>query len=455
LFHERPKQAGAAARVSLLAVTVLGTMSSNIVNVPLRSIAADFDRPVGTAVLCVIAFSLVLAVAMPLTGWLGDRFGRKRVLCAALTLMGAGQLAAACAPSLPFLIVTRGIQGLGCSAVPPVVMGVLVWLYPAQRSRMMGAWAAANGIGQAVGPPVGGIVADLFGWRSIFVLMAAASLVVLSVIVREVPASPPKEASLHLPGALLLTGGVGLVLAGISGASQPAVPYWADACAVGCGAALVIGFGLVSRDNPRAMIPVRYIVESRFARSAVAAFAQMFTLGTALVGIPLLFTGPIGLSPSLAGLLFFALPVTMAVMAPAVGRLAERFMPRPVLRLGLLLLAVGTVLVAWAAASSPSLVVMTALLVTLGVGMAMVQTPAATGATRSPAGKYGAALGLFNLLRFSGSTAGAAWVALLVPGNHVVIMYLGCTAVAAMALALSFAGPNPVPVPDTPPAPAA
>ena len=448
MSHERSRQPGVSARVSLLAVTVLGTMSNNIINVPLRAVAYDFGQPVATAVLCVIAFSLVLAVTMPLTGWLGDRVGRKLVLCSAVGLMGVAQVAAAVAPNLPFLVVARALQGLGCSAIPPIVMGLLVYHYPHQRARMMGAWAAANGIGQAAGPPIGGVISDLAGWRSIFVLMAAGSFVVLALIGRQVPSAPRLPAPLHLPGALLLTGGVGLILAGTTAASQPAIPYWVDAVTVAAGLLLVLGFGLVSRGNPRALIPVRYIFESRFARSAVAAFAQMFTLGTALVAIPLFLTGPLDLSTSIAGALFFALPLTMAVMAPVVGRLAESFTPRPVLRSGLLTLIVGAGLTGWFATSgSTSLALMTALLIVLGTGMAFVQTPAATGATRSPAGAIGAALGLFNLLRFAGSTAGAAWVALLLPQDQTMLMYAGCGVVAAIALALSFAGPDPAPLP--------
>jgi MFS family permease len=443
---EHSHQAGKMARVSLLAGTVLGTMSNNIINVPLRTIARDFHQPIATAVLGVIAFSLFLAVAMPLTGWLGDRFGRKLILCAALVLMVVAQLAAALAPSLPFLIFTRAVQGLACSAIPPIVMGELVSLYPARRSRMMGAWAAANGIGQAAGPPIGGIVSDLFGWRSIFFMMSIVSSLVLWLIIRHVPASPPRESRLHLLGAFLLTTGIGLVLVGTSGVSQAAVPYWMDGTTVAVGFALLLGFGLVSRGNPRAMIPVRFIFESRFARSAVAAFAQMFTLGTVLVAIPLFLTGPLGLSTSFAGTLFFALPLTMAIAAPIVGRRAEAKTPRSVLRAGLLVIIAGTIASGWSATSrAPSITVTVVLLIALGAGMAMVQTPAATGATRSPAGAHGAALGLFNLLRFSGSTAGAAWVALLIPRGGTFVMYVGCAVVAAIALLLSFTGTNPIP----------
>lgn len=441
---ERSSQPGAVARAALLAVTVLGTMSNNIINVPLRSIAADLEAPIGTAVLSVSAFTLVLAVTLPLTGWLGDRYGRKQVLALSLALMVASQLAAAVAPNLPFLITTRAFQGLACSAIPPIVMGMLIYIYPTQRSRMMGSWAAANGIGQAVGPPLGGIVSDLLGWRSVFFIMATASALVLWTIMAKVPSVPRRDTRFHVAGAILLTTGSGLVLAGTTAVSQPLVPYWLDGLIVGTGVLLLLAFGLASRGNLDALVPVHLIFESRFARSSVAAFAQMFTLGTALVAIPLFLTGPLALSTSLAGTLFFVLPVTMALSAPVVGRLAEYYSPRLVLRVGLIVIIGAALGSAWVTSdASPALRLMAALLVGLGAGMAMVQTPAATGATRSPAGAFGAALGLFNLTRFSGMTAGAAWVALLLPRDQSVVMYAGCAVVTLIALGLSFAGPNP------------
>lgn len=443
---EQREVPGAVVRLSLLAVTVLGTMSNNIVNVPLRNIAADFHQPVAAAVLCVSAFVLTLAVAMPLTGWLGDRIGPKRTVAGALALMGLAQFAAAVAPTLHVLVATRAFQGLGCSAIPPIVMGMLARFYPDQRMRMMGAWAAANGVGQAVGPPLGGIISQAWGWRTIFVIMGLASAAVLAVILKKVPVVAPSGAPLHVTGAALLTAGVGLVLVAATAVSQAGIPYWADATLVVVGLVLLVGFGAVSRGHPRPMVPVRLIIEARFARSSVAAFAQMFTLGTVLVAMPLFLTGPMGLSESRAGILFFALPLAMAVMAPLVSRLSDRTSPRLILRLGLVVVVVGTLLTGWLTdvSTGPGIIVwITVLLVVLGVGMSMVQSPAAAGATRSPAGAYGAALGMFSMFRFSGTTAGAAWVALMFPQGHPLVLFLGCALVALVGLALSYAGPNP------------
>lgn len=448
---DAPVSPGAVARYSLLGVTVLGTMSNNVINVPLHTIADDFDRPISTAVLSVSAFVLVLAVAMPVTGWIGDRFGQKRTLVAALLLMVTAQLAAAAAPSLALLIVARAVQGLACSAIPPMVMGMLITFYPTQRLRMMGAWAAANGIGQAIGPPVGGLVSDLAGWRSIFVMMSGWSLLVLVGILRSVPTVPGRHTRLHLPGALLLAGGMALLLVAMTALSLSDMPLWANGLIAFVGVTLLVGFVLVSTDNPLAMIPPHLIIEPRFLRSCLAAFAQMFTLGTVLVVMPLYLTGPMDLSSSQAGVLFFALPLVMVVMAPLVSRLSVRTRPRWVLRAGLSTIIVGGLLtgvVTRAPDHRFALWLVSAMLVVLGVGMAMVQTPAAAGAARSPAGHRGAALGLFNMLRFAGSTAGTAWVALMFPSGDMLALFLGCVTIAVLGLEMSFFGPDPTdPVP--------
>ncbi len=439
---------GRMVRYTLLAVTVLGTMCNNIVNVPLRSIATDLDASVSSAVLCVSAFVLTLAVAMPLAGWLGDRIGQKQTLVLAVALMLVAQAAAALAPNLGTLIVLRGVQGLACSAIPPMVMGMLAGFYPMQHARMMGAWAAANGIGQAVGPPVGGLISDWWGWRYIFVVLAVACLVVLLAMWMLVPARPPRATSLHLSGAALLTVGVGLLLVATTAVSQPGVPGWLIAAIGVGGLAALGGYAGVSRGRSDAMIPVRLIVESRFLRSSLAAFAQMFTLGTVLVALPLFFTGPLGMNTGRAGLIFFTLPAIMAVAAPLVGRLSDWGSPRLVLRSGLTVVTVGSALTGLIAVSGTgraTVVLMIAVMVVLGIGMAMVQTPAAAGATRSPAGQYGAALGLFSMLRFSGSTAAAAWVALIYPQGHLLLLFLGCTVIALAGLATSFVGPDPGP----------
>lgn len=415
----------------LMTATALGTIANNVVNVPLPRITSDFGVPLSAGVLTVTAFVVVLAATIPLAGWVGDRFGRRRVLTAALTLMCIGHVGAALAPNFAVLVACRAVQGLACAAVPAAVMGTLA----TRRASAMGAWAAANGIGQAAGPPLGGLISQFLGWRTIFWLLAAITAVAAVGVRVLLPAGTPNRVPLHWSGAFWLTTGAALLMI------SPQVPAgWAVAL---LGAASLVVFGLVSVRAREPLVQLTTVAESRFVRSAFAVFAQMFCLGAVLVALPLYVTGSLGYATSVTGFIVFALPAAMAVSAPLAGLLTERTSPRRVLRAGLLTLACAVVaLGGYLHAGGRSLAVLAALGVLTGAGIALVQTTAAAGATRSPGGRAGAAIGLFNLVRFAGSAFGAAWIAVIYP--HGATLYGGCAVVVLCALGLSFAGPDPV-----------
>lgn len=436
---------------SLLGATIIGTLCNNILNVPLRELTDSFHASVSAGVLVVSSFVLMLAAGMALSGWIGDRFGRGRTLAIALVVMAAAQVGAAVAPSLGVLIAMRAVQGLAGAAVPPQVMGMLAEIYPVhRRARMIGAWAAANGAGQAIGPPLGGLLTDLWGWRSIFWLLAPLTLLV-SAGCRGLPVARGRPTPLHWPGAVSLTLGATLVMTAATAVPQRTVPVAIDAALGAAGLGCIVVFVLVSRRAERPLIVPRLIVEVRFLRSAVATLTQMFALTCVLVAVPLYLTGTLHRSTAVAGALFFALPAAMALLAPFVGALSDRVGARRVLRLGLVVMAVSSTALGWFTASGGrNLVLLCLLLVVVGVGVSLVQTPSATGATRSPAGHTGTALGLFNMMRFGGSAFGAAWVAVLYPGGALLWLFGGAALLLVVALVTTLVGPDPGPISPPP-----
>ena len=172
----------------------------------------------------------------------------------------------------------------------------------------------------------------------------------------------------------------------------------------------------------------------------------MFCLGATLLAIPLYLIGRSS-SVGSAGLVLFAVPATMAVLGPLVGRWLDRLRPRRVLRTGLIVLTASQVGLATAVAfvglPVPALV---GVLIVTGIGIALVQTPATTGATRSPAGAAGTGLGLYNLIRFGGSAVGGAWVAVALDFSSYPTIFAVSAVVVALGLAGSFLGPDPLPV---------
>jgi len=450
--HERARGRGVwFALVPLLLGTFTGTVTNSVVNVPMTEVLTGLDVPLARGALVVVAFGLTFAVLMPLAGWLGDRLGRRRLFSWAMGGLAVGAVGAALAPSLAVLVAFRVLQGAATACVLPVVMSLIASMFDADgRGRALGLWAAVNGAGQAAGPALGGFLAAWFGWRAVFWPTVPIALLALGATLWLVPRDEGRAVPLEWRGALLLTAGAGLLLGAGSavpplGVGSPFV--WGSAAA---GVLAAAAYVAVERGRPRAFLPPGLLLEARYLRSSFAVVAQMFSLGTTLLGVPLHLTVAEGRPIGEAGLLVLSLPLTMTVLAPVAGVAIERLGPRTVLRAGLGVLVLGQVLLAVLLATGPDTdVLLVLVLVVVGAGVAFVQTPAATGATRSRAGQTGAGLGLFNLLRFGGSALGAAWVALVsAPAPPAGLVFGVCAAVAAAGLAVTLLPTEPdLPVP--------
>lgn len=429
--------------------TFLGTLNNNIVNVPMKQILGYFRVPLSEGAFVVIAFNLTFAVLMPVTGWLGDRVGRRRLFCWAVAMVAVGGLGALSAPTLPVLVVFRVVQGVGTAAILPTVMAVIADLYShEQRGRALGVWAAVNGLGQAVGPPVGGLIASVWSWRLVFVPTLPLAALAAGCAMWLLPRRPARRLPIDWAGVTSLTCGATLVIGAVSlisvfGPLSPQVLL----AAVG-GAVLMVLFIVGIRRRPRPFIAPRLLVEPSYLRSSLAVFAQMFCLGAMLLGVPLYLTRQLGVGIGRAGILIFALPAVMTLLAPLAGRCAEGWGPRRTLRAGAFVLVLSQLLGLLTFGRDEKGWPLEVALVLAGIGVAFVQTPAATGATRSPAGRVGAGVGLFNLIRFAGSAIGAAWVSITLAGsNRYGLLFAGCLVMSLLGLAGTYAGKNTPPDP--------
>ena len=170
----------------------------------------------------------------------------------------------------------------------------------------------------------------------------------------------------------------------------------------------------------------------------------MFCLSATLLVVPL-FMADDGYPSTVIGMVLLAVPAAMVALGPAVGRRQDRLGPRRVLRVGLIVLigAQSTLAAVTLTQDHSGPAVLVPLLLATGVGVALVQTPTATGSTRSPAGSQGTGLGLFNLIRFTGSALGAAWVSLALTVGDYPLVFAVSAAVSVIGVAGSFLGPDP------------
>jgi len=440
-----PPRGSWAALAPLLLGTFTGTVANTIVNVPLTMILRDLGASISAGTLIVIGFTLPFAVLLPVSGWLGDRCGPRRAFVTAMVVLGLASAGAGLAGDLTTLVAMRVVQGVATAAMLPAVMALIASLFGGdRRGRALGLWAAANGVGQAAGPTLGGGLATWFGWHAVFWPVVPLGVAAAALAIRFVPAGRGRHVPLDWRGATLLTLAAGLGLGATSaaamlGAASPVV--WS-----GCLAAFLAAAAYVasSRGRPDAFLPPRLLLEARYLRSCLSVLAQMFCLGATLLAVPVYLTTERHTGTLYAGAVLLSLPVMMSVLGPVTGVLMERLSPRAVLRGGLAILIAGQVLVAVVLASSGTVPWLLTALALTGTGVAFVQTPAATGATRSDAGRRGAGLGLFNLLRFGGSALGAAWVgAVLDQAPAFGVVFAVSAATAALGLLSSFAGPDP------------
>lgn len=411
---ETPPRRG--PRLGLIAVligTFVGTLSNNLLNVPLHSILAEFEAPLTSGIFVIAGFMLTFAVSMPLFGWLGERYGLRLVYCAALVGTAVCSVGAALAPNLPALVAWRALGGLAAASFAPVVMALIAWMFGEKhRAAAVSAWATVNGLGQAIGPSAGGVIDGWLTWRWALGSLAPMCLIGLAATLAFIPRHPGSALKLDPVGAVAFTLGSGATILSILMLSIPSAPWTAHLLLAGAGF-LLIGFATWwSRNTSNPFVPARLMGEPRFILSSVAGFSQMFTTAAILVLIPLFLTTKRGLSTAEAGLLLLALPVTMALTASSVPRVIKKLGLTRTLVTGLGLLTVAVALLAaalWLRPGAYGLLV--AILLLNGLAIAMVQTPASTGATQTSAGRSGSGLGIFNLVRFSGSAMGAGSIA--------------------------------------------
>lgn len=437
---------GRTAYVVLLASTSLGTLTSTIITAPINVIADGIGADTAGIVVAVSAFTLAMVLVSPVAGWSCERYGARRLLIASLGLMVLAQVGASTSGSLAELIAWRAIQGVACSVTPPAVQQILASAWPGRRAQAMAAWSSAIGVGQALGPPLGGAITDLLGWRAVFVVHGSLSLLLAVLIAWRVPDVPRGRPPMHVTGMVTLVVGVGGLTLAITWAGQDG----ALGPGLGLGVVGVLALVLhavVANRSPQALVPPRLLAERRYLRSTAAAGAVMATLGVVVVATPLHLGRDWGLGPGAIGLVMLALAGSMAVSAPLTARLGGGA-PRAALAVAATLLVVGVVgiaLVSRAEYRPESLAATVVVLVATGCAIAAVQARAALGVMRSEVSSSpsaGSALGIHNMVRFAGLATGYAWVAITWPTGELLWVYAGPVVVLLLVLALLAGRPS-------------
>jgi EmrB/QacA subfamily drug resistance transporter len=381
-----------------------------IVNVALPAIQRGLHMSAGDLEWVISAYALALAALIPVGGALGDRYGRKRVFLAGVTVFAVGSAACAVAWNAETLIAFRVLQGTGGAAMLALTLSIITETFPAAtRAGAIGAWAAIGGTGFGVGPVAGGVLLTFFGWASVFWVnlpFAVAALAVTVTAVRE--SRNPDSRRLDIPGVAASVLGLVAVTLGLTQAASHPWGSWLVVTPIVTGGVLLAGFALWERRSPDAMIPPALLGARSFASASAVYLVSYAAFSGVLFYVTLLYQDVYGWSPLRTGLSWLFMNAPFLLTAQFAGRLDRRHPPAMVVALGCVAGAIGFLALSWAGSGTPFALTAAGYLLA-GAGFGVLVPGVTHVAMRDvPAGVSGAASGVLNAARQVGTSVGLA-----------------------------------------------
>jgi EmrB/QacA subfamily drug resistance transporter len=394
----------------------MGQLDASIVTLALPGLGEDLHASVGAVEWVSLAYLLVLVCSVVGVGYLADRIGRKLLYVYGFGLFTASSLACGLAPSLEWLIIARVVQGLGAAMLQANSVALIAEALPRKMlGRGIGVQGAAQAIGLALGPALGGVLLSLGGWRLIFLINLPAGLLGLTLGLVLLPRSKvTREPGAHfdLGGAVLLAGAVGssMLLLSLAHGLGYASPILGGLLVMSV--ACAFAFSRHERNASSPLVDLGLIGRPGMSiglASGLVSYLVMF--GTLLVVSYSLAEQHVGFA--LAGLEVAALPVALGLAAPIAGRLSDRLGGSRLTVAGLLLTSVGLFALA-PQGNGPGQI---AALAVTGIGLG-VFTPAnnASIMIKAPRGRTSVVSALMNMTRGLGTALGIALAALIYSG---------------------------------------
>ncbi|MFI6508978.1 DHA2 family efflux MFS transporter permease subunit [Streptosporangium sp. NPDC050855] len=412
----RARGAAAPGLAGTLLVVVIGSIMSvldiTIVNVAVHPLAVAFGAPLATVQWVATGYTLALVAVVPAAAWVMDRFGARRAYLTALVLFTLGSVLASLAWSIETLVLFRVLQGLGGGLLMPVGMAMVI--RAAERERMGRAMAMLGIpvlVGPVSGPVLGGWLIDAASWHWIFLVNLPVGAVALLLAARLLPPGEPRPARrLDVPGLLMLSPGLALLIYGLSTGGErgdlaaPGVLLPAVAGLLLCAA--FVARGLTARDP---LLRLRLFRERTFA--AGLATMTLFPCGYfgSMLLTPMYYQTVRDLGAAQAGLLGAPLAVAVGVSMQVATRRIDRVSPRLVVVSGIALAVLG--LSSFTALLGPdtSYWWLCAAMMLMGTGVGMVMMPVSTAATRNlPADDVPSGSTLLNIVSQVGTSLGTA-----------------------------------------------
>jgi EmrB/QacA subfamily drug resistance transporter len=387
----------------------------SIVTVALPSISRSLHFSASGLQWAITAYTITFGGFLLLGGRFADLLGRRLIFMTGVAVFTAASLACGLAGSSAALIAARTVQGVGAALVSPATLSIITTTFDegADRNRALGIWGAMGGGGAAAGVLFGGILTKYAGWEWIFfvnVPVGAAVLAVTRPILRE-SRDEPENRSFDLLGATAVTGGLALLVYGVSEA--PAHGWAAASTIASLAAAGALLFSFILREYrfraplmPLGIFRIRTVAGANAASVflGVVVFANFFLLTLYVQNV-------LHYSALKTGLTFFATAGTLVAVAAIAQSLSTRYGPRPVLAAGFVTLTAGMILYAQIPVHGKFVPNLLPGYLLVGIGLALAFIPVSIAALAGvPPRLAGIASGLLNTSQQIGGAVGTAMV---------------------------------------------
>ncbi|MGW7276169.1 DHA2 family efflux MFS transporter permease subunit [Streptomyces sp. NPDC054864] len=401
----------------------LAVIDVTVVNLAIPDLREDFTDSVFKDLSWVITlYAIVFAALLAPAGRLADVLGRRTLFLTGVGVFTAASVLCAVSPGLGVLLTARAVQGLGAAAMIPASLAIVLMDTPPERRRAaIGQWSAAAALAAAIGPALGGVLVDVFGWRSLFLINIPFGLLLLYGAI-AIPRSTNPGTARKLPdalGTITLGAGVGLFCLGISKGSEWG---WSEASSLVCvidGPVMVALSLLRSAKHPAPALDISLWRNRTFALANAAAFFYGIALFSWLLVGVLYVTQVWGYSELKAGLTMTPGAFAATAIAMRVGKLPPTYGPRFATVGGAVILSGTGFLLAFTLPDhSMFFAYWLPLGVLAGIGMGAITTGTSTAAALSvPPLRFAGATGLNQTARQIGGALGIAILATVVSGT--------------------------------------
>lgn len=273
-------------------------------------------------------YMLALGAFLIPGGRLGDLLGRKRMLIWGLAIFGGSSLAGGLAGDADLLIAARIVQGVGAAILFPVAIAVITNAFPPeQQMRAIGNAYGLGAIATALGPFVGGGLTELVDWRWVLLINVPITLTVIWLVIRSVEESRDSNAPrrIDLPGIALVVGGIAAVTFAVDRSADWGLVSPDTLALLVAGLLLLVGFVARERSTGSPLVDLALFKNAPYVKITLLGTVANVAFVAATFGITLYLQRVEDYSPLIAGLIFIAASLPLAVAGPVSGRLAERF----------------------------------------------------------------------------------------------------------------------------------